>query len=431
MKIAVAHRLREKWAAAIIALMVVPVFVDTDRMAFAPLYLLTGPPAATSPQGLHLSFLLVVPLAALALRGRTRAPMVAISVLAGVSTFSALVGQFVYGFDVLRWVFYFQTVVPLCGFIVGATWRWDPLFVAKWTLRVMTTTLLVIIAYAVSQGWRFTNAADATDALHLTIPQYRNLFPMAVAIAVAFAVAYRNTELQPLARRQLVVALAWAPLMWSRTGLVMIFVAAGAAWLHSWTGGRNSRVVVGMVVALGAVVVGLAVFQTGTVGARLGNSEVAVEEYDERRADLALSAVGLIADSPIVGRMFEPEWTTFAGGQEVNFRRLYNPHNQILDYGLRGGAFAVVAFVLILVGGLWRARRLAHARSEIGRFGAAMSGVLLAGVLGCFSNLYFVQTHTGTLLWFLIGLLMALTRNPLLPSAQETDRRSTSTPPMA
>jgi O-antigen ligase len=387
-----------------VAALTAPVFVDIEDGSIRALSLFS-PPASDEGLTLHIAVAVVPVFLVMAVITRSSRKLIPstreggmVSVLIVWLTVSALVGQVTHA-NTLGLAYYAQTVVPMLAFYLGSL-RVVPV---PTVMRTIATTVFITACVIVLSVVAVENHGDffreTTNRLAWAIPQYRSYFPGVVAIAVCFAVArFRASWRASLA--MLVAGATLMPLMWSRAGVLVILSAGLISAALSSRGKRQAALVVavGIVVCIGILAV---VTERGVIGHRL---DVSTYQGDLRRAELAGQGFGYVLDNPILGRTFKPEWDVLSGGQDAGTTRLFGSHNQVLEYGLRGGLPALVLSVLILARAALGACRASRDGTEASAFHAAVAATVIAMTIGSMFQLYFTQPYTGSLVWFLIGM---------------------------
>lgn len=134
----------------------------------------------------------------------------------------------------------------------------------------------------------------------------------------------------------------------------------------------------------------------------------------EHRQQRFGEGVAQIARSPLWGQAYRLSEGSTLGGL-VPEARIGKPHNQYLDFGLRGGAPVLGSFLLMVGMSLresLRSLRLASLSGEQRTVLAGMIAALTATLsVHCFVLVPFVQPFSGFLLYFLIGLMFWYARN--------------------
>jgi hypothetical protein len=124
-------------------------------------------------------------------------------------------------------------------------------------------------------------------------------------------------------------------------------------------------------------------------------------------------ALGYLFRNPLIGGAFAPipaaELSPMI--KDLGPNELFTPHDQYVDYGLRGGIPLLAAYLFVmavairsLYGIAWHATSVASAAS-----GKALLTVLVPALLvGNFYQSNFIQPYSAFMLWFLIGAVTAL-----------------------
>lgn len=403
------HPIRNRWVLwAFVVSISAPIFVDVSRRTLTARY--AWSPLDSVGLTIHIAAF-TVPIMAILVVGRyavigrrlpSRPGQSYVFAMIVLLTVSLLVGQLA-GSGSLSIAFYLQTVVPLVAFLVGAHCG----IVPHVAVRILLTTVAISVVGLLIIG--FTNSGvSRVVQLAVIVPQVRNYFPLVIVIAAIFAVAYLDVY-PKLSLASLAVFAAFLPLLWSRTALGMAAIALpltaiGVATAPHTLNMKRFRaiLVAGAIVAVAVAV--LYVTQSGVVGER-DVLRAQATTSSPGREDFAREALGFIMANPATGRMFIPEWDSKYYGREVDVPRLFGAHNQYLDYALRGGVLTVVMFVALLgTVGLrsWRTRNTSIA--AIARWSTALAVIVAVTAMGNFFQVYYVQTYTGSLLYFLLGV---------------------------
>lgn len=312
-------------------------------------------------------------------------------------------------------LFLVQTLAPMFAFFV-------PMFLlrrATDAVRALTVCVFVIGAWVIALlAFTVATRGSILDAVVYGFPQYLFIFPLytlydyvPLVVTVAYGVGL-SLALGPLLTRgrPLIVAYTLSMLAFLLLGksrgalLTALFVTVVLGILHRR---RFSTSLTGVVVALAFVAVVATVLfgpeaPTAVSFRALGEAGAEEESLVVRLFNLTL-ALETIANNPIGGTMYVAslEDDAFAG------RRIPNPHNQYLTYGVRGGLVALLLFVAILV--RWHRRMFALARRGASAATRNAASGLAATFLGVslISNMLqdnFVQPYSACLLWFLLGV---------------------------
>lgn len=339
-------------------------------------------------------------------------------------SFSVLVGQF-FEPGVLNIVFYIQTLIPILAFFIGAYYPVSRrLVLYSLKLIVVCNTLVLLLVYtfllgAVSRGL-FQGLSAFVRELAIVIPQFNDYYPFAFVISLSLNIAWligaRTGRSKVLWILCLLVHAAYPPISWSRTGLILAaLVVMVHLTIYLWARVRSPMQMMRkastvVMASVGIIAMTSIVMTASTIRERI-SSESVIAGSDSRRIELAKEASVLILESPLVGRMFIPDWGQAADGSKREVRRLFGAHNQYLDYGLRGGVFALIFMLITFVVSGWRNFRRMQSISlshEVVIARNAWMASVFAILLGNNTQLYLVQAFTGTLIWFLTGTMARL-----------------------
>jgi len=389
--------------AAMVAALALPLFVDASTGQPTLVRLLDGQVHQTVT-GIHVATAVVAVIAAVAMmqhlgRREKRVGGALVGALMVLYTASIVVGT-LSGAGSLGVLYYAQTMAPLLAWVALARTGVEPTAVSRGVVLAVTATLLAILG-TVGLGGGYQSPLAAVDVLASAIPQYRNYFPFVVMCAIAFAIAgwasHRKTSVWLLAS-----TVAALPLMWSRTGLLMIAVAAALTYFRRpGKATATTRLMLGVLLTAGAGYYLTTRVLQGVLGAR---TTQALEASDQTRLRVAQEAIDRIAASPLLGDMFVPSTRYTAGGQSAAQPLLFPAHNQYLDIALRGGIAAAIVTVILLMLFFWRAWRLSAGSGPVASYHAALCGIIAAAAVGCTTQLYIVQPWTGSLLFALLAI---------------------------
>ena len=408
-------------------LLAMPLFVDLRAHSFTLTNLFSTADmdtvATSGSTRVHLAFAATALLAGLALLTQERsfphrwAPRVVLA-LGAWFTLSAVYGM-ANGGRLADAVFYTQTLVPLLAWFLGYRLEVREDWVARGVMAAYCLTDLIVLGFTLANGG-LGNAFDSSTQLENAIPQYRSYFPAVMALAVALAIAHvgRRTWL-PIAT--LVLVEITLPFLWSRGGILMVVVAAVATAACrfgprlSWRGRAWATAAGGALLAFNAFIT----LSVGLVSQRTQESNLAAS--DTNRVQLARGATDRIGANPIFGDAFHSYSSVLAGGRKASFARIFPAHNQYLDFGLRGGAPAVLLLVALLLLTIAAAVRILRAgTANVAPVGWAGLGFVVALGLGCLTELYVAETWTGSLALFYFGLVARTAADsPATPGHQQ------------
>ena len=400
---------------AMIAIAALPLFADVNNRTLTLAYLFSsGGASADAGQAIQLSFVIVAVLIVLVAVSRRESMRegqllggTAIGALLFCFSASIVLGE-LSGAGRLGLVYYAQTIVPLLAWYICAHARVSPRSVARCVTIAVLFTLLLVLGIGLTEAAGMHGNYLIVDRLDSVIPQYRNYFPFLLVCALAFAVARWSVD-RLLGTLTIAGTLALLPFMWSRTGIAMLVVAAAVAYLaRPGSVSRGSRIVVACIGSGGALLVASQAASGGVIGERNAIGSTAAASGGER-VQLGAEALMRLLHHPLFGDSFVPYSSVLAGGQQAQFAKLFPAHNQYLDYGLRGGFFAMVLLIVLLVIYIRRSWQLSQHASdaETATYHGAMVAILVAVAVGNLSQLFVIQTWTGTVLFSLMGVCAA------------------------
>jgi O-antigen ligase len=386
---------------------VLPLFVDVAQRTMPVFQLVTGfgePDAAGSR--LHLVLPLVAVLAVVALLRRRPSlwrPLPVVVMLLVLDFAVAIMWGLYHGAGLVGLVFFVQTIVPLVAWLAAYRVSPTPRTVARAVMVGVLVLAVVALGYTLLNGG-VDDAYYSSIALEDPFPQYRAYYPALVALAIALAVAHIRTD-RVLSSATVIACLLMLPVMWSRAGILMVVVAflASIFWCHyrrlTWRGRLA-------VVAATAVVLGAVAAATVTVGLTEQRTRLNdLQASDSDRVSLAQESSERIAGNPLVGDAFRTHGSDLVGGAVANFDRLFPSHNQYLDYGIRGGALALVLLVVFLALTSWLLfwRWVKDAPEDFDPLYGAALAFLMALVPAGLTELYISQTWTGVAIMLVLG----------------------------
>lgn len=233
-------------------------------------------------------------------------------------------------------------------------------------------------------------------------PQFLTYYPGVLALGIVAAWSQRrSSHLLVLVYAASILVLV--PVIWSRLGLMTICLAliasaatpSGEDGASSRSGGRMTRVIL----TVGVTGLVLAIALGGTIGERLSSKS---SLFWSGRLTLMAGAVDRILASPLYGDAGRALYDRGDfGGYEGQGLRLYPSHNQLLDFGIRGGILAVVLAACCAIALLVLASRFY--RKPTSAVTAAGVGVILVILFASVSDLYFSQAITASPAWLMIG----------------------------
>jgi O-antigen ligase len=279
----------------------------------------------------------------------------------------------------------------------------SPLTVARAVMVGVLVLAVVALGYTLLNGG-VDDAYYSSIALEDPFPQYRAYYPALVALAIALAVARIRTD-RVLSSATIIGCLLLLPVMWSRAGILMVVVAfVGSVFFCHYrrlTWSRRFVVAAATLIVLAAV---------GAVTVTLGLTEQRtrlndLQASDSDRVSLAQESSERIAGNPLVGDAFRTHGSDLVGGAVANFDRLFPSHNQYLDYGIRGGALALVLLVVFLAMTAWLLfwRWVKDAPEDFNPLYGAVLAFLMALVPAGLTELYISQTWTGVAIMLVLG----------------------------
>jgi O-antigen ligase len=386
---------------------VLPLFVDAAQRTMPVFQLATGFGAPdTAGSRLHLVLPLVAVLALVALlrkRPSLRRPL-PIVVMLLVLDFTLSIAWGLYnGAGLVGFVFFVQTIVPLVAWLAAYRVSPTPRTVARAVMVGVLVVAVVALGYTILNGG-IGDAYYSSIALEDPFPQYRAYYPALVALAIALAVAHIRTD-RVLSSVTIAACLLLLPIMWSRAGILMVVLAfvASLFWCHyrrlTWRG--RFAVVAATAVVLGAV--GAVTVTVGLTEQRTRLNDLQASDSD--RITLAQESSERIAGNPLVGDAFQAHGSDLVGGAVANFDRLFPSHNQYLDFGIRGGAPALLLLVVFLALTAWLLfwRWVKDAPEDFDPFYGAVLAFLMALVPAGLTELYISQTWTGVAIMLVLG----------------------------
>lgn len=386
---------------------VLPLFVDVAQRTMPVFQLVTGfGEADTAGSRLHLVLPLVAALAIIGLlrkRPSLRRPLPIIVMLMLLDFTLAIAWGLANGAGMVGFVFFVQTIVPLVAWLAAYRVSPTPRTVARAVMVGVLVVAVIALVHTLVDGG-IDNAYYSSIALEDPFPQYRAYYPALVALAIALAVAQFRTD-RVLAVATIAGCLLLLPIMWSRAGILMVVVAfvASIFWCHfrrlTWRG--RFAVAGATVVVLGAV--GAATVTVGLTEQRTRLNDLQASDSD--RVALAQESSERIASNPLVGDAFQTHSSDLVGGAVANFDRLFPSHNQYLDFGIRGGAPALLLLVVFLGLTAWLLfwRWVKDAPEDFDPFYGAVLAFLMALVPAGLTELYISQTWTGVAIMLVLG----------------------------
>ncbi len=413
MAVMAAHR--KGAATAMIVVASLPLFVDIKNRTLTLAHLFApGRVVEDAGQAIQLSFVIVAALAVvsgISRFGSTHGGRLLGGSVVGLLLlcFSASIGVGeLSGAGRLGIVYYAQTTVPLLAWYICAHSGVSPRTAARCVSISVLVTLLLILGVALTGAVGLHGNYFIVDQLDSVIPQYRNYFPFLLVCALSFAIARWSLD-RLLGSLTIASTIALLPFMWSRTGIAMLVMAGAVAYLARPAGvSRGVRVIVAGIGSIGTVLVALQAVSGGVIGERDAIGSTATASGGER-VQLGVEAISRLLHHPFLGDSFVPYSSVLAGGQQAQFARLFPAHNQYLDYGLRGGALAMVLLVVLEAMYLRRSWHLAQHSldAETAAYHGALVAILVAVAIGNLSQLFVIQTWTGTVLFSLMGVCAA------------------------
>jgi hypothetical protein len=400
-------------AVVMLALITLPVFYDLGSGDLTLIRFFQPTPLAVqdSEAGIQVAVVLVGGLAVIGfvnrgLAGRAAPPLVGRGIMLWLLllyTGSILAGL-MSGAGVLGMLYYGQTILPLFAWYASATGQIRPRTASLVVVGATAVMLLGVVGIALRSAGGIQGSYGVVGALVWAIPQFRSYFPFIVMCGLAFAVAGWELH-RKLSLSVIILAGLSLPLMWSRSGLVIMVAAFCVAFFARPGGsGHATRFLLGSV---GVGVLGVYAWDRISSGVLAARAEVGstAEASGESRLALASQAFDRLVHSPVFGDMFVPYSSTLAGGVQADFARLFQAHNQYLDAGLRGGVGALILTVALLVvfgRRAWRLRRSPD--PAVACFHASLLAIVVATALGNMTHLFMVQPWSGGLLFALLGV---------------------------
>ncbi|MDG4831444.1 O-antigen ligase family protein [Solwaraspora sp. WMMD1047] len=406
----IAARFRTAATLTLFAVLASPIFIEASS-GLPTISRLITPPGAVGPEerGIHLGIILILPLATFALLDRAWRPRACqpygsrlIGWLFFLYTAGIVIGVALGG-GLNAIVFYIQTITPLLAWYAVTTRQVNIRKVCRVVIVATLGCLLLVHATVIyHSGATLLGNESVERVLTAGIPQYRNYFPFIMVCGLALAVgcfrAHRRSSIALITATVLAL-----PLLWSRTGLAMLFLAAAVAYFA-----QPRQVSIPLRLAIGTIggLAGLALLvplvSRGMIGER---GEESAKLSAENRVDIFRNGFDRLVHSPIFGDSFRPlDLGPDAG--ELSNMVLFRAHNQYLDIALRGGVpAALLAITLLILFSVraWRIARQSPDRDMAG-FHAALLGITAAICVGNFAHLFMVQPWTGGLFFALLGI---------------------------
>ncbi|GIM64159.1 hypothetical protein Pve01_82430 [Planomonospora venezuelensis] len=386
---------------------VLPLFVDLAQRTMPAFQLVTGfGEPDTAGSRLHLVLPLVAVLAVVGLLRKQpslRRPLPIVVMLLVLNFTLAIAWGLYNGAGAVGFVFFVQTIVPLVAWLAAYRVSPTPRTVAQAVMAGVLVVAVVALGYTLLNGG-VGNAYYSSIALEDPFPQYRAYYPALVSLAIALAVAHVRTD-PVLSGATITGCLLLLPIMWSRAGILMVVVAfvASIFWCHfrQLTWRSRFAVAAATVVVLGAV--GAATVTVGLTEQRTRLNDLQASDSD--RVALAQESSERIASNPFVGDAFQTHSSDLVGGAVANFDRLFPSHNQYLDFGIRGGAPALLLLVAFLALTAWLLFRrwLKDAPEDFEPVYGAVLAFLMALVPAGLTELYISQTWTGVVIMLVMG----------------------------
>ena len=386
---------------------VLPLFVDVARKTMPVFQLVTGfgePDVAGSRLHLVLPFVAALALVAL-LRKRPslRRPLPAVVLLLVLHFSLSITWGLLNGAGLIGFVFFVQTIVPLVAWLAAYRVAPTPRAVARAVMAGVLVVAVVALVYTMFNGG-IGNAYFSSIALEDPFPQYRAYYPALVALGIALAVAYVKTD-RLLSVATITVCLLLLPIMWSRAGILMVVVAfvASIVLCHFRGMAWRRRFAVAAATAVVLAAVGLVSVTVGLTEQRTQLNDL--QSSDSDRVALAQESSERIAGNPLFGDAFRAHSSDLVGGAVANFDRLFPSHNQYLDFGIRGGAPALLLLVVFLALTSWLLfwRWVKSAPGAFNPFYGAALAFLVALVPAGLTELYISQTWTGVAIMMVLG----------------------------
>lgn len=391
----------------ILLVAVLPLFVDVSQRSIPILQLVTGvgePDVAGSR--LHVVLPFVAVLAVLAVFRRRPSlwrPLPVLVVLLLLQFTFSITWGLLHGAGTVGLVFYVQTVVPLVAWLATYRIAPSPRVLAR---AVMVGVLVVAVSaliYTLLNGG-VENSYYSSIELEDPFPQYRAYYPALVSLAIAMAVASIKTD-RALSIVTLAACLLLVPIMWSRAGICMVVVSllASTFWCHFRGMTWRRRLVVASTIGVVLIALGAAAATVGLTTQRTELNDLQASDSD--RVALAEESSERIAGNPLVGDAFRAHSSELVGGAVANFDRLFPAHNQYLDFGIRGGAPALLLLVafLALTGWLLFWRWLKAPPASFKPVYGATLAFLMALIPAGLTELYISQTWTGVAIMLVLG----------------------------
>jgi O-antigen ligase len=328
-----------------------------------------------------------------ALESASRLPLLALLVLACLSTATAMVPATAF-ITTCRYAAFIALFIGIAGLADDAHRR---------------RQLVVVLAAACTVVAVFALADLATQRTHAATPAFGDandvafLMASTLPLAVWLALTARRWRAPAWA---MVVALGLVvPLTLSRGALVALAVAA--AWLVA-VERRFLRVIVGGTLALTVVAVAIVIVQPQMLRAGLEGKQRIASANVQNRLEAWRFAADRVVEHPLLGigpgnfgAAYAPHWRANPG-----LHHLSVVHNSYLEIAAELGVPACLAFVAFYALAFASiGRRSAAARGDAALALALRTAMLIAAVAGCF-----VSVELQAPFWILAGLAAAAAR---------------------
>lgn len=307
----------------------------------------------------------------------------AIHVTIAVFTIALLAGL-VQGGGWLTAAFYLQTALPLILLLALFRRQYSMVDVAFGMVLASALSLTVILGWAILFDRSYPGDLETARHLATAIHGFKAYYPFVLAATTVLAITHRR-QLPRLSIYFALCLLLVLPVIYTRTGLVMILLAVALPWFMGASRmDARSRTVIFFVLIISAVAFAADLGARGVIGQRSDATE-----SNARRIDLLSAGLSRVAGNPFLGDSFLP----YAGELNIVDRRqgvrLFPAHNQYVDFALRGGLVALGGLLMLLALLLWAPHLSSALRTSPTEL--ARRAVVCIFAVGMVAHLYFVE----------------------------------------
>ncbi len=316
---------------------------------------------------------------------------------------------------------YLKSILFLPAYFIGRSV--PPLMLPRLLLVVIFANLvflLSLLVYGLSSGaYNPTSPLAYTRTISASIFEFRNLYPaIAYASLLLCLLFYRyyGRPVRVFLWLNILLVLWLLSIAWSRSAvliLVQSLVFTGFASLVLQP--RLEKLVLTLtLILLAALAIGLiflipeAYLPHISILSRLDEG---TQSGTDNRFEYMRLGIAKILENPLFGERFIPTFHTSPSGEIYDNPRLFTPHNQYLDFGLRGGLLAMLAIILFHLLFPWRILYAAYKEKEpfIRSFLIFIFAFAAALILGNFGQNYFIQSASAFFIWFFFGIAVTCT----------------------